>query len=67
METIKSIDKQIADKRKQLENAKGSECEVYTRIVGYYRSTKNFNNGQDAQRRQRKVYNINEGNGESKG
>jgi len=63
MTALESIDKQIADKREQLENVKGMETEVYTRIVGYYRQVKNFNKGQDAQRKQRKYFKIGLENG----
>jgi ribonucleoside-triphosphate reductase len=58
MIALQSIDKQIAEKKAQLENIKGTETEVYTRIVGYYRQVKNFNKGQDAQRKQRKYFKI---------
>ncbi|MDD5353116.1 MAG: hypothetical protein PHS93_08160 [Candidatus Omnitrophica bacterium] len=56
MTQLQSIEKQIADKKTKLENVKGTETEVYTRIVGYYRQVKNFNKGQDAQRKQRKYF-----------
>ncbi len=56
MTPLESITKQIAAKKLQLANVKGTETEVYTRIVGYYRQVKNFNKGQDAQRKQRKYF-----------
>ncbi len=35
----------IAALKKELAEVKGTECEVYARIVGYYRSVKNWNKG----------------------
>lgn len=32
------------------------KCEVYTRVVGYFRPTRNFNAGADQQRRERKNF-----------
>jgi hypothetical protein len=58
MLTIESINKQIADKKALLDQVKGTDTEVYTRIVGYYRATRNFNLGQEAQRKQRKGFKI---------
>ena len=42
---METIDREIAQKREQLQNVEGTETEVYTRIVGYYRSLKNWNRG----------------------
>ena len=39
------IEQRIAELRQQLENIEGTPTEVYTRIVGYYRSLKNWNRG----------------------
>lgn len=44
-ETLADIDKQIAETQAALTNVHGAECEVYARIVGYYRSVKNWNKG----------------------
>ncbi len=35
----------ISEIESELENVRGTECEVYARIVGYYRSVKNWNAG----------------------
>lgn len=45
MRTLEMIDTEIAELHKQLEEVKGTETEVYTRIVGYYRSLRNWNKG----------------------
>lgn len=39
------IDADIAAVKTQLANVHGEECEVYARIVGYYRSVRNWNKG----------------------
>lgn len=56
MTQIKEIDNQIAVKKKELSEVNGTECEVYSRIVGYYRPLNQFNEGQAAQYKIRKLY-----------
>jgi len=43
--TLEQIEKEIAETKAALENVQGSETEVYARIVGYYRSVRNWNKG----------------------
>ncbi len=45
MERIQEIDKEIEALKNQMESVEGTETEVYTRIVGYYRSVRNWNRG----------------------
>jgi len=45
MERRQEIDQSIEDLKKKLEMVEGSPTEIYTRIVGYYRSLKNWNKG----------------------
>lgn len=45
MTEIKEVDRQIRDKKVELENVKGTDCTVFTRVCGYYRATHNFNAG----------------------
>lgn len=52
MRTVADIDTEIADLRRQLAENRGTETEIYTRIVGYYRSLSNWNKGK------RDEYNI---------
>jgi len=52
MRTIKDINKQIKTLKSKLDVVQGTQTEVYTRIVGYYRSLKNWNKGK------RKEYNY---------
>ena len=40
----------------------GEEAEVYSRITGYYRPVKNWNDGKAQEYKDRKVYNINRSN-----
>lgn len=50
---IDVINKELAECREELRNVKGKETEVYTRIVGYYRSVKNWNKGKKSEFKQR--------------
>ena len=45
MRTAKEIDMEILKLREQLLKTKGTPTEIYTRIVGYYRSLRNWNKG----------------------
>jgi anaerobic ribonucleoside-triphosphate reductase len=46
---IEDINKEIELLKEKLDNVQGTETEVYTRIVGYYRSIKNWNKGKRAE------------------
>jgi len=50
--------KRIAELEKELENIKGTECEVYSRIVGYFRSVKQWNNGKQEEFKDRITFEI---------
>ncbi|MBI9102921.1 MAG: hypothetical protein JEY99_10930 [Spirochaetales bacterium] len=45
MRNVEEINKEIEDLKIQRECIQGSTTEVYTRIVGYYRSVRNWNKG----------------------
>ncbi len=45
LRTIAQIDAEIAQAKEELANVHGTETEVYARIVGYYRSVRNWNRG----------------------
>ncbi len=45
MRTLEQVNKDIEKVKFALANVKGSETEVYARIVGYYRSVRNWNKG----------------------
>ena len=47
----------IANLESELVNIHGTECEVYARIVGYYRSVKNWNAGKAEEYKHRLNFN----------
>lgn len=53
---LAEIEKEIAETKAALENVKGSETEVYARIVGYYRSVRNWNKGKAQEFTERKMF-----------
>ena len=40
-----NIENKISELKTKLENTKGSNCEVYSRVVGYLRPVQNWNKG----------------------
>lgn len=40
----------------EIESVRGEECEVYSRIVGYYRPLKNWNKGKREEYKARKLF-----------
>lgn len=53
MDKLDQIEKEIKELKKRLKEAKGRETEIYTRIVGYYRSIKNWNKGKSEEKKDR--------------
>jgi anaerobic ribonucleoside-triphosphate reductase len=43
--SMAEIDEKIAELKEEHNTAKGTECEVYQRIVGYMRNVGNWNKG----------------------
>lgn len=60
LRTISQIDAEIAATKAALENVHGSETEVYARIVGYYRSVRNWNRGKRDEFNHRKMFELGE-------
>jgi glutaredoxin-related protein len=58
MKTVEQIESQIALLKKELSETKGTQTEVYTRIVGYHRAVDNWNKGKREEYKQRKVFNF---------
>jgi ribonucleoside-triphosphate reductase len=58
MSDRKSIEARIAELRGELARAEGTPTEVYSRIVGYYRSVRNWNAGKREEYGQRLVYEM---------
>ena len=56
MRTREAIDADIAATRLELQNVHGSATEVYARIVGYYRSVRNWNKGKREEFSERKMF-----------
>ncbi len=56
MKRIAEIDRKITELKQSLNAVKGTETEVYTRIVGYYRAVKNWNLGKKEEYRVRKTF-----------
>ena len=56
MRTLDEVNKDIAKVREALEHVSGSETEVYARIVGYYRSVRNWNKGKREEFGQRVMF-----------
>jgi len=56
MRTRDEIDADIAATRSELQTVHGSTTEVYARIVGYYRSVRNWNKGKRAEFSERKMF-----------
>lgn len=58
--TIADIDNEIAMTKEALKSVKGTETEVYARIVGYYRSVRNWNKGKRDEYDHRKQFVLGE-------
>lgn len=55
---VHELERQIAAKERELQAVQGRETEIYTRIVGYYRSLKNWNRGKKEEYRLRRTYDV---------
>jgi anaerobic ribonucleoside-triphosphate reductase len=55
-ETIEEYDAAIAVEKEKLKNVKGTKCEVYSRIIGYYRPLSEWNAGKKEEWQKRKNY-----------
>ena len=58
MRSLFEIDFDIEIEKEKLTTVIGTECEVYTRIVGYYRPIKNWNKGQRQAFNERTVFDV---------
>jgi ribonucleoside-triphosphate reductase len=56
MKSVEQIDREIEKLKNKLEHVEGTKTEVYTRIVGYYRSVANWNKGKREEYNQRKLF-----------
>ncbi len=55
---LNEIDAELKSAKEALANVKGTETEVYARIVGYYRSVRNWNKGKAEEFKERKTFNV---------
>jgi hypothetical protein len=58
MKTLQEINEEIGHLEEKLANVKGTTTEVYSRIVGYYRSVSNWNVGKRAEFDERMVFDL---------
>jgi ribonucleoside-triphosphate reductase len=56
MRTLEEIDRDLAAARESLSTVKGMPAEVYSRIVGYYRSVRNWNKGKREEYGERRLF-----------
>ena len=56
MRTVEIIENEINELKEKMISVKGTDTEVYTRIVGYYRSVRNWNKGKRDEYNQRKLF-----------
>ena len=60
MRNLEAIEKDLAAAREALSSVEGTPAEVYSRIVGYYRSVRNWNKGKREEYGERRLFRINE-------
>lgn len=60
--TLEEIEQEITKTKDELQNVHGTETEVYARIVGYYRTVKNWNKGKRDEFKLRKNFILNDNN-----
>jgi ribonucleoside-triphosphate reductase len=58
MRTLEQIDRELAAAREALSSVEGTPAEVYSRIVGYYRSVRNWNKGKREEYGERRLFQV---------
>jgi ribonucleoside-triphosphate reductase len=58
MRTLEEVDNDLTQAREALSSAEGTVAEVYSRIVGYYRSVRNWNRGKREEYGERRLYDL---------
>lgn len=61
MRTLEAIEAELAAAKNELGKAEGTPTEVYSRIVGYYRSVRNWNRGKREEYGERKLFVVDAG------
>ena len=59
MRNLEVIENELAAAREALSSVQGTPAEVYSRIVGYYRSVRNWNLGKREEYGERRLYRVN--------
>ena len=59
MRNLEAIEKDLTAAREALSSVEGTPAEVYSRIVGYYRSVRNWNRGKREEYGERRLFRIN--------
>jgi ribonucleoside-triphosphate reductase len=58
MRTLEEVENDLTRAREALATAEGTVAEVYSRIVGYYRSVRNWNRGKREEYGERRLYDL---------
>jgi ribonucleoside-triphosphate reductase len=58
MRSLEDIDRDLAAAGEDLSHVQGTPAEVYSRIVGYYRSVRNWNRGKREEYGERKMFRV---------
>jgi ribonucleoside-triphosphate reductase len=58
MRNLEDIEKDLSAAREALTHVEGTPAEVYSRIVGYYRSVRNWNKGKREEYGERKLFEV---------
>jgi len=58
MRNLEVIENELAAAREALSSVEGTPAEVYSRIVGYYRSVRNWNRGKREEYGERRLYRV---------
>ena len=61
MRNLEDIERDLAAAREALSSVEGTPAEVYSRIVGYYRSVRNWNRGKREEYGERQLYRVSNG------
>jgi ribonucleoside-triphosphate reductase len=58
MRKLEEIENDLKQAREELSHVEGAPAEVYSRIVGYYRSVRNWNKGKREEYGERRLYDV---------
>lgn len=64
--TLEEINAEIAATKEEIKSVKGTQTEVYARIVGYYRAVRNWNKGKRQEFDERVMFEVEDNKGSDK-